>query len=158
LEVAPLVGKSRDDEIAAEVKRALENAPGIKPYGLKADAVEGVVRLQGIVDVLVEKKQAEDIVRSVPGVLDVDNAITVSTDGNVDDKGVISEVLEELRSSKIPMDRIGAYVEDGVAVIKGTAKSQEEERLAIETVSKARGVKDVVSQLRIDAASIDDSL
>ncbi len=66
-------------------------------YGIKVSSSNGVVRLQGIVDVFAEKMRAEDIAARVSGVTHIENNLTVSTDGRITDEDINFEVAEELR-------------------------------------------------------------
>jgi hyperosmotically inducible protein len=146
-----------DRELSARVKATLDNNQETAPYGISVDANDGVVLIQGIVDVLKERKRAGDIVWSVPGVRGVDNALTISTDGQVNDEGVMAEVMEELKADhEIDLKEVGASVQGGTVTLKGRVGSSEEEAHAIEVATKARGVVNVVSQL--DIVDEDDKL
>jgi hyperosmotically inducible protein len=141
-----------DDALAFRVKETIDNDPGMRPYSLSVDVNNGEVILQGIVDVLLEKERAEKLALSIPGVKGIDNAITISTDGKVNDAGVISEVIEELKEDpRIDLKKVGAIVRDGTVYLKGHVADSHEEQIAIEAAAKARGVKAVVSNLTIDS-------
>lgn len=56
-------------ELTAKISLRLENDPHLAPFALKARFYEnGIVQIQGIVDVLEEKIQAEELIWHIPGV------------------------------------------------------------------------------------------
>lgn len=73
-------GEMIDDAgITAKVKTAFAQDPGVKALDVKVDTFKGTVQLNGFVDTAEEKRRAEDIARTIPGVSNVDNKLTVKT-------------------------------------------------------------------------------
>lgn len=144
-------------ELTAVINERLLSDRRLAPYALKARIYEnGTVQLQGIVDVLEEKSQAEELVRRFPEVKKVENDITVCTDGTIDDSEVAFEVSEELRANPEVPDSVGVKVSGGEAHLVGSVTSYNEVQEAMESAAKARGVREVHSQLRL-AETIDDA-
>jgi hyperosmotically inducible periplasmic protein len=138
------------EELVEKINTLLESDPRIAPYGLKARVYEnGAVQIQGIVDVLEERHQAETLLRELPEVKVVENNITVCTDGAVDDGDVAFEVGEELRANPEVPESVGAKVSGGEVRLVGNVKSRGEAEEAVETAGKARGVREVRSELKI---------
>ncbi len=145
------------DELTEKVKRRFQEEPRLAGYALKARAYEnGMVRIQGIVDVLEEKRRAEELVRKLPGVRSVENNITVCTDGPVDDEDVAFEVSEELRADPEIPDSLGFKVNGGAVQLVGSVASKSELDRALEKAAKARGVREVRSQVKL-AEEVDDA-
>lgn len=133
-----------------EINQQLQNDDQLASYGLKARVDEaGNVEVQGIVDVLAEKYQVEELVRGVPGVKSVENDITVCTDGAIDDEDVAFEVSEELRANPEVPDSVGVKVDGGQVQLVGSANDSDETKAAVETAAKARGVREVYSQVKL---------
>lgn len=146
-------------ELAIEVNNRLADDQRLAPYALKAKVYDdGLVRIQGIVDVLKERDQAEELVRDIPGVRRVENNVTVCTDGGIDDEDVAFEVSEELLANPEVPDSVGVKVSGGQVQLVGSIQNQGQALEAIETAEKARGVREVRNQLKyseeIDDASI----
>ncbi len=141
-----------DDELKKQISSLLKNDRNLGSYGLNCDVVEGEVQLQGIVDTLKEKKWAEDLIQQVPGVKGVANAISISTDGAITDQDIIQEVQEELEGDpEGNPNKIGVKsVNRGKVVLAGRADNSSEIETAVSAASKARGVTEVISQVKQD--------
>ncbi|WP_141263764.1 MULTISPECIES: BON domain-containing protein [unclassified Neomoorella] len=146
------VGMMDDTSLREKVRQILREDKDLRGYGLNADVVAGEVQLQGIVDTLKEKERAERLVRQVPGVKGVANAVAISTDGAIRDEDVTMEVHEELDlDPRVDLRHIGAESVDGhgTVVLKGRAEEPVEVEAAREAAAKARGVTRVVSQVKV---------
>ena len=147
-----------EEKLAARVLQDLEEA-GLGVYGLKARCLGSLLTLQGIVDVLAEKIHAEEIAGRTPGISRVENAITVCTDGSVDDEDVAMEVAEELAADPARAG-VGAEVSGGCVKLVGQVSTAAVAASAIAAAAKARGVREVASELSLapEAATDDPSL
>lgn len=145
-----MMSRESDDGLGRQVTRALQEDHGLSPYGLRADVVEGVARVQGLVETLSEQRRVEEVVRKVPGVRGYEGAVSISTDGPIDDADVEMEVADEL--GKFPFgDDITPKAQKGVVTLFGTVPDREAVRQAEEAASRARGVTGVHSRLKADA-------
>ena len=71
-------GEAIDDHaISMHVKNALSNDAEYKYEGVNVDTFKGTVQLSGFVDKHAQKTRANDIAKSIQGVRDVENNITV---------------------------------------------------------------------------------
>lgn len=139
----------QDEELRSKVEAAINRDKGMRGYDINVRVQDGIVHLEGIVDVLREKQRAQEIAFAVSGVKDVENNLTVSTDGGITDGDVEFEIAEELRAHGVDPKNVWATVESGVAHVRGKAASQGEAKAAVEAVTKARGVKDVVDEMKV---------
>ena len=116
---------------------------------------DGIARVTGIVDSLTEKRLVSDILARVEGIDQVENGVSISTDGRITDDDVLMEVSEEIaldsRVKSIPDIR----VERGRVTLVGMVDSDEERQAMIEAASKARGVTEITDNLRVDDGEID---
>lgn len=140
--------KDLDELLEKKVQEALDGDVRTREYGLKARVVDGWVTVSGVVDTLAEKEQAQKIA-AVPGVRGVRSAVAVSTDGAVRDEDVEFEVSEELRASGVNPHHIGVKSVRGVVYLTGLADSPAEIEMARAAAAKARGVKEVVCQVKL---------
>ncbi len=144
------------DKLTEQINQFFHDDPRLGVYALKARAYEdGVVQIQGIVDVLDEKYQAEELVKKVPGVKQVENNITVCTDGEIDDGAVRFEVGEEFQANLDIPDTVGFTVNGGEVQLVGSVANKREMDEAVETAAKARGVREIHSNLHL-VAEYDD--
>ena len=146
-------------ELTNKINNRLAEDRQLGAYAIKAKVYEdGLVRIQGIVDVLQEREEAEKLVKSFPGVKMVENNVTVCTDGGIDDEDVAFEVGEELLANPDIPDSVGVKVSGGQVQLVGSIKNQSQAMEAIEAAGKARGVREVRNQLKyseeLDDASI----
>lgn len=68
-----------DATLTTKVKTAFAQDPGVKAIDVKVDTFKGTVQLNGFVNTAEEKARAEQIARSVQGVVNVQNNVTVKT-------------------------------------------------------------------------------
>ena len=71
-------GRALDDKhITERVKDELKGDPVYKFTDINVDTYGGLVQLSGFVNIDAQKKRAQDVAESVPGVMRVDNGITL---------------------------------------------------------------------------------
>lgn len=145
-------GKKKNSfkKVEKELQRAFKADKDLKGYGLRVEAVEGEARLQGIVDTLIEKERATKLAQDIPGIKKVDNAISISTDGSITDSKVEFEVAEELAQAPgVSLQHIGSESHRGTVILKGEVLKPHEIEVARRAAAKARGVKKVISQVKV---------
>lgn len=139
---------NHDHIISQKAKHQLELEMGPSAKDINVSTHSGSLQLSGIVDVLAEKKQAEDISLKINGVKIIKNNITISTDGTISDKEIEGKINKKLRTNiNNSLVGVSARVDGGVAVLKGSVETQSDRRSALEEASKALGVKDVVNNM-----------
>ncbi len=141
---------SEDRELRRVVKAVLDSDVRTAGYDLKVSVTDGVAQVTGIVDTLAEKEQVDQILSGIRGLKGFDNGVSISTDGSIIDEDVEEEVTEELNADPaVNLRHVGARSVKGNVFLVGTVDSQEEEKAAIRAASRARGVRSVVSQLKM---------
>ena len=139
-----------DVDLTQMVQAALDSDENLRSYGLRAQVNGRTVTIVGVVDVLAEKRYAEEIVQAVPGVQRVESAIAISTDGQITDTDVRFEVGEEL--GLYPADelrQLSIQANGGVVTLIGEVSREELKAQALEAAAKARGVVDVVNKIKV---------
>jgi osmotically-inducible protein OsmY len=141
-----------DKQIKQYVETELNQDPRIDPFEIKVDVSEGVVTLTGSIPDFYERKIAEDDIRDVVGVLDVDNQLTVLTVQNVDrDEAIFIDVENRIESNDVlSNERIKVQVDDGVVVLTGRVSNYWEIHYATEVVSRVMGVRDIINNLTVN--------
>ncbi|MCL5676936.1 MAG: BON domain-containing protein [Firmicutes bacterium] len=149
------MGVLDDREIAARVKRALLNHTQSSGLDVHVECQDGVVQLSGAVDVLADRQQAEYIAGRVSGVRGVSNGLTVAMDGNVSDEHLRQEVGKKLGTSDLARG-VGAEVRGGRVTLLGRVDNLAQAREAFRLASGTRGVREVCSDIRLDAGAPND--
>lgn len=145
-----------EDRLAKELYDAFHNTKEFKGYDINVRAYDGHVNLQGIVDVQADIIRAMDFARDFPGVKSVENNLTISTDGAIDDSHVYMEVTQEIGGDpRVNEERIHFTVKNGVVSLHGETPSKEEREAAEQIASKALGVRSINNQIRIKEPDID---
>ncbi|EEG76069.1 BON domain-containing protein [Dethiobacter alkaliphilus] len=143
--------KVNKENLEQELYEAFHNTKEFGGYDINVRAQDGgKVNLQGIVDVKKDMDRAVEFANDFPGVTGVENNLTVSTDGAIDDDSVYTEVNQELGADPaINDEKIHFTVEKGVVSLFGETDSQAARNAAASAASKARGVRTVNNQIRI---------
>ena len=139
-----------DTEIAQAVRHELEWNALVPDERIRSTVSEGSVTLEGNVDFLREREDAERAVRYLLGVRGVHNRIVVNPHEVEPEevRGAIEEVLE--RRAEREAERIQVTVHDGMVILSGKVNSWPEKRAILGAVSHAPGVHTVRDNLRIE--------
>lgn len=136
-----------DTEIAQAVRRTLQWDVFVPDQQIGSTVTNGCVTLDGTVDRLIERDDAERAVRNLAGVTTVINKITVREPSELDEKieRAIARALE--RRAERHARQIRVAVRDGVATLSGTVTSWSERRALLGAVKATRGVVAVKDEL-----------
>jgi len=115
-----------------------------------------IATITGVVDSAAERMAAEELVEAIPGVELIENAITVGVDAYLDDDDLSRMVREKLDSSGLAW--VGSKVAHGVARLVGTAEKLSDEERAIKVAASVRGIRDVVSNLKVKMPEYTDAI
>ena len=151
------VGTEIDDSvITTKVKSKLLADPDIKGFDLNVETHKGDVQLSGFVDNQAQIDNAIMITRSVEGVKNVDNrvslknvsAATVGT--KVDDSIVTSKVKSSfLADPDIKSFDIAVVTNNGEVQLSGFVNNQTQIDRAIDVARRTEGVHNVINELRV---------
>lgn len=110
---------------------------------VKAQVVDQVVHLSGVVKDVEAKREAEEIARSVPGVVDVENRLDTDT-------AIMARVVAALAEDPRTSTAVIEVVSDrGVVTLSGTVDSMEIREAAQEIAAKQPGVVAVINALEV---------
>lgn len=151
---------NKDELIVDYVKDQLEEKMQASAMDINVACQNGVVQLTGMVDLLAEKIFAEGIARNIDGVVEIKNNLTIAMDSNITDKHIQKEVDMKLRNNShqdVLLD-VGSKVDDGIVHLLGHVDTLDEKKLAMKYASEARGVKEVISDIKLRTEdALDDS-
>lgn len=148
--------RNDDAFIQSQVEDALKNSRMLRNVDIRIETRNGEVTLYGLVDVLAEKWAAADITSKVPGVVSVDNSLTVAIDNQMEDHEIADLIQEKLYADdRVDLHQISVTVKGGIAYLQGDAGSIAQEKTAEEISARVQGVKDVVSYIKVGRGDFD---
>ncbi|MBS1806584.1 MAG: BON domain-containing protein [Acidobacteria bacterium] len=149
IKVKPIGISERDDsDIAKAVRHALEWDVWVHDQNIHSSVSDGWVTLDGQVETLAEKNDAERAVNKLVGVRGVTNYLVVTPKAtSADVKDLIQGALE--RRADHEANRIEVTVRDGVVTLKGKVRNYGEKRAILGAISHSPGVKSVKDHLMI---------
>lgn len=179
IKIIPEDGLS-DTAIRQDLRDAIRRDPYLDAYELSVSVDNGVATLDGTVDTFFERAQADDLAARTPGVIRVDNELSVSTDYDfltydpyidpdmyaveywydyepgittLTDSQIKEEIYDELWWSPfIDSDDVNVEVDDATATLTGEVDSWSELRTATENAYEG-GALYVRNNLEIDPES-----
>jgi hyperosmotically inducible protein len=145
-----------DKSIVSRVKDALSDNAVYKFDGVNVTSFKGTVQLSGFVDTSTQKDDAAHIARTVQGVKDVVNEITVKSSSNsaagqnVDDKSLTSSVISALGSnSDYKFEGVNVTSYKGTVQLSGFVDSVDQKTKAGEIAKQVQGVQDVINNITV---------
>jgi osmotically-inducible protein OsmY len=142
--------KRNDTEIAQAVRYALEWDAFVPEQKIHSTVSDGFVTLEGEVNTLREREDAERVVRGLPGVEGVGNRLTIKP-VKADPAQLRKSIEEALeRRAEREAEKIRVKVEDGTVVLEGRVRTWPERTAVMETVSHAPGVREVKDRLTVN--------
>jgi osmotically-inducible protein OsmY len=151
------VPMSNDESIISEIRAALERNPGIRhPAEVAVSSREGTVTLRGSVGSPRQRQAAVKVARSVVGVDDVEDDLSVDLQDRWVDHELRGLALQALMSNDhVPADRIDATVTDGWLTLKGEVEHQSETDAAFDAVRGVPGIGGITNKIVVITAGID---
>lgn len=147
---SPAIDERTDTDIALAVRRALDWDVYVVGNRIQSTVSNGWVTLEGEVDFLSERADAERAVDRLAGVRGVTNLISVHH-AKVPPATVQESIQAALeRLAKRQAQRIDVIVDGGVATLRGKVHSWHEKQAVLESASHAPGIASVRDELRID--------
>ena len=140
---------NKDDAfIQSQVEDTIKNTRFLHNADINIETRNGEVTLFGFVDVLAEKWAADKIVQKIPGVITVDNSLTVAMDQHLEDNSIAEMIQEKLIANQL--SNVTATVKGGTAYLEGRVETLAAEEDAKENAASVPGVKEVISYLRFE--------
>ena len=153
---ATTVGTEIDDTVVTtRVKSALLEDQEFKGFEFKVETRKGKVQLSGFVDTQAMADRAIVVVRSIAGVKDVENGMTVKvgkvTVGNqVDDSVITAKVKSALLADpSVKGTDIAVVTSKGKVQLSGFVNSQTQIDRAISVARSVKNVDSVVNEMSI---------
>lgn len=140
-----------DAEIARAARQALDWDVRVPADAVRTTVTDGEVTLEGTVDYLSQREDAEKAVRYLVGVTGVTNRIVVHAHviAPADVRLAIAEALR--RHAMRETRHIDLSIEDGVVTLTGLVSSPSERRAVLGAACATHGVRQVVDRLTLEA-------
>ena len=139
-----------DTEIAHEVRRSLEWHVAVPHERITCTVRSGWVTLEGSVEFLHQREEAEYAVRNLEGVRGVTSRITVLPPKAEEEE--VEEAIEHAleRRAERSARHIGVAVRDGLVTLTGTVTSWSEKRAVVGAARHTAGVQAVEDDLEVE--------
>lgn len=144
-----------DSALTAKVKSALATGTGVQARDIEVETRDGVVQLSGFVDSEGARSAAVMRARSVGGVAEVRNDLSVRDDDRpaqqpVPDTVIASRVRSTLGNARLDEESdVNVEVSAGVVQLSGFVTSIEEKTRAADAASAVPGVRDVENNIAL---------
>lgn len=145
----PHVGARTDTEIAQAVRDALQWDVFIKNEKIATTVANGFVTLEGHVDSVYEKKDAESALKGLAGVKGVINKIIVTPKKIDADKVRNSIELALKRRADHAAHDVRVVVNDHTIVLEGKVPTWSEKQTVVDAAGYIPGITSVVDHIRI---------
>ncbi len=138
-----------DADIAKATRRALEWDVRVPDEAIQTTVAQGVITLEGVVECLSQRDDAEEAVRHLAGVHGIDNRLTVApVVAPADVRTAVREALtRQARDEALSFDITD---EDGRVTLTGSVRSWAERQAALNAAGATQGVRAVVDRLRVE--------
>ena len=142
--------KRSDTEIAAAVELALKWDSHVPDEKIQVKGEKGWVTLKGEVDWDYQRKNTEDAVRPLTGVVGVSNGITLKV--SVTPANVVSRIKDAFtRHAEREAKQIEVAVNGTVVTLRGNVDSWAERTAAVGAAWSAPGISNVVNEIKVHA-------
>jgi osmotically-inducible protein OsmY len=146
-----------DKAIINEVRAALDRDPRLaRPGEVAVGEQNGTVTLRGSVASFRQRRAAVEIAKSVHGVSEVVDDLSVDLLDRRQDDEIRGSALQALMTNVgVPAGRIDVSVANGWLTLKGEVKRQSESDAAFNAVSGLPGVGGITNKIQVITAGID---
>jgi osmotically-inducible protein OsmY len=139
-----------DAEIAHAVRSTLRWAADLPEDQIETTVANGWVTLEGMVDTLTQKRDAESVVQGLLGVRGVINSLGVQRDRTSEEelRSLIKAALD--RRADREANRFRIKIKDGEVSLYGKVHSWQERKAVVGSIIRTKGVRKINDELRVD--------
>jgi osmotically-inducible protein OsmY len=148
---SPLFAADTDERIESSFGNLYVTKAYFKEDAIKAESKNGVITLTGQVNEISHKHLAQEAAAGLPGVVKVENCLTVKLEGNEDSdawiRAKVRSVLafhQNVNGSATEVD-----IKDGVVTLRGEAASEAQKELTGEYAEDVKGVLRVTNVMTV---------
>lgn len=137
--------------LAESVKNVLDTNAQIDATRITVSVTVGRVVLEGTVDALWQKLQAEKLASGMSGVVDVTNEIAVVPGTNIVDEVVAQNIVDAIdRNVNVDIDNVDVTVTDGHVTLAGTVGDWSARDAAYRAAANTVGAKDITDHIVVE--------
>lgn len=139
----------RDHELAEAAWQRLSQSHQIETNDIEITVSHQIATLRGSVPTYAQRIAAEDVVRSVEGILKVFNSLEVKHMFCLRDEALLERIQACFEESQIDTSDIQVDVFQGTATLRGTVKSRQQKHAVESSVSSIPGLLGIREELVI---------
>lgn len=153
--IAAADDRAKDAALSERVKTALAGDSALAARSIEVETRDGVVQLSGFVDSEDQRTAALMRARSVQGVQEVRNDLSLRDDTRptnrpVADTVIAAQVRDSLKGADLSSDSdVNVEVSKGVVQLSGFVSTPQEKARAGDLASSVEGVRDVENQIAL---------
>lgn len=141
-----------DEEIRTDALNVLARSPDIVISDLDVEVDAGRVTINGSVDSYWKRAHAEDLVGSCPGVISINNRLTIVPDRDFVDRDIANDIQTAIdRNALVAVDDVTVRVRDGLVTLSGTVPTYAARRAAYNAALFTAGVRGVNNNIAVTA-------
>lgn len=145
-------GDMTDKQITQHIEDAWQQDLAVHDRQIQVQVTDGVVTLTGTLDSVEEKCFAGLLAWWVPGVVDVNNEITLDPPHELDDEGLLDVIRQALEKDVlVNAINVRATAQQGIVTLLGSVNSDEERMAAEHDCYYIDGVVQVINRLDVTA-------
>lgn len=134
--------------VASDIRARLRGAPNLHDFNLEISVLAGVATLRGEARDEADRRRIEEITRSTPGVMSIENRITTRAPRS--DEELVREVQEALaRNPEISLRDLNIRADHGVVTFEGARARHAEVDQILSTALMVEGVRDIRSEMTV---------
>ncbi len=148
----PVMASQLDERIESAAKESYVFKTYLKDEDVRIESQDGVVALTGSVSEEAHKSLAQETVKALPGVREVENKLEVEGEDSAEnpDLWLMTKVKTTLLFHRsVSGLKTNVDVKDGIVTLRGNADNQAQKDLVNEYVKDIEGVKEVKNEMSV---------
>jgi len=143
-----------DEIIRSNIKKIIDWNPDVNAADMTVTVEKGWVVLEGAVETLWMKNQAEDVISNIGGVTGITNKLSVVPGKGILDEVIAKDIIEAMdRNVQVDVNSLNVKVDNGTVTLVGTVSTWSAYQAAYESALYTNGVTEIRNHLVLGASA-----